>query len=290
MSKSTAYPQSGAGHHRQSGSATSHLLSMNSSYFSMSTRSPRIMRISCGLKRSEHSGQLILTRDSEISIRRYWRRQSMQDRWWQVMMSGKLSLEWCRRHKGHSSSSAPTPTPTFETEEVEEEGPEADEVEAATAEADPMAAAEKKVAFLSLHISEWMLSMLAIPSTPASPPGPGCWSSWDLGRPTLDSRPRLLKREAREKRLFLGAFFTEGREMEEAVDCRSRSEPIIQPLPPPSCWSLCMLISPEGGEGCATGEPGLGSLSLTCAETSGSWIGLGEGLRWLMGGEEGVPG
>lgn len=79
--KFPSYPQSGAGHQRQSGSATSHLLSMNSSYLSMSARSPRIMRMSCGLKRSEHSGQLMLTRDSEISMRRYWRRQSMQERW-----------------------------------------------------------------------------------------------------------------------------------------------------------------------------------------------------------------
>lgn len=154
------------------------------------------------------------------------------------MMSGKLSLEWRRRHSGHSSNSAPTPTPNLEEEEeMEEEGPEADEVEAAAAAAAaaaagaaPVPATEKKAEFLSLHISEWMLSMLAMPSTPPSPPGPGCWSSRDLWRPDLDSRPRRLKREARERRLFLGAFFTEGREMEEAVDCRSRSEPIT-PLP-----------------------------------------------------------
>lgn len=76
-----SYPQSGAGHHLQSGSATSHLLNMNSSYLSMSARSPRMMQMSCGLNRSEHSGQLMLTRDSEISMRRYWRRQSMQERW-----------------------------------------------------------------------------------------------------------------------------------------------------------------------------------------------------------------
>ncbi len=151
------------------------------------------------------------------------------------MMSGKLSLEWRRRHSGHSNSSAPTPPPSLEDEEeVEEEGPEADEVEAAeaaaAAEAAPVPATEKKAEFFSLHISEWMLSMLAMPSTPPSPPDPGCWSSLDLWRPDLDSRPRRLKREARERRLFLGAFFTEGREMEEAVDCRSRSEPIT-PLP-----------------------------------------------------------
>lgn len=133
------------------------------------------------------------------------------------MMSGKLSLEWRRRHSGHSNSSPPAPLPPLE-EEVEDEGPEADEVEAAAAEATPVPATEKKAEFLSLHISEWMLSMLAIPSTPPSPPGPECWSSRDFWRPDFDSRPRRLKREARERRLFLGAFFTEGREMEEAVD------------------------------------------------------------------------
>lgn len=78
--------------------------------------------------------------------------------------------------------------------------------------------------------------------------------------------------------------------MEEAVDCRSRSEPMTPPLPGPSCWCFCKLISPEGGEGCASGEPGLGSLSLACAERSGSRIGLGEGVRWWMGEGEGGPG
>lgn len=244
--KLVSYPQSGAGHQRQSGSATSHLLNMNSSYLSMSARSPRIMRMSCGLKRSQHSGQLMLTRDSEISIRRYWRRQSMQERWWQVIMSGKLSLEWCRRHSGHSSNSAPAPPPTFVEDELEEEGPEADEVEAAAEKAAPVPATEKTAEFLSLHISEWMLSTLAMPSTP---PSPGCWSSLDLRWPDLGSRLRRLKREARERRLFLGAFFTEGREMEEAVDWRSRSEPITPLFPLPNCWCFCGFISLEGGEG-----------------------------------------
>lgn len=290
----TTYPQSGAGHQRQSGSATSHLLSMNSSYFSISALSPRIMRMSCGLNLSEHSGQLMLTRDSEISMRRYWRKQSMQERWWQVMMSGKLSLEWRRRHSGHSSSSPITPSPPLQ-EEVEDEGPEADEVEAAAAtataaEASPVPATEKKAEFLSLHISEWMLSMLAMPSTQPSPPGPECWSSLDLWRPDFDSRPRRLKRAARERRLFLGAFFTEGREMEEAVDWRSLSDPITSLLPPLSCWCFCRLISPKGGEGSASGEPGLGSLSLASPERSGNGMGLGEGVRWWMGEEEGGPG
>lgn len=176
------------------------------------------------------------------------------------MMSGKVSLEWRRRHSGHSSNSVPTPLPSLEEEEVEEEGPEADELEAVVAataaEAAPVPATWKKAEFLSLHISEWILSMLAMPSTPASTPGPGYWSSRDLCRPALGSLPRRLKREARERRLFFGAFFTEGREMEEDVDCRSRSEPITPPTPPPNCWCFCRLISPEGVEGCASGDPG----------------------------------
>lgn len=260
----------------------------------MSARSPRMMQMSCGLKRSEHSGQLMLTRDSEISMRRYWRRQSIQERWWQVMMSGKLSLEWCRRHRGHSRSSGPTTAPTLVEDEVDEEAPAADEVEAAAAaaaaEATPVPAAETKAEFLSLHISEWMLSMLAMPSTPPSPPGPGCWSSRDLCRPGLCSRLRRLNKEARERRLFLGAFFTEGREMEEAVDWRSRSEPITPLFPLPNCWCFCRLISPEEGKGCASGEPGLGNLSLTCGWKSGSGTGLGVGVRWWMGEEEDGPG
>lgn len=135
-------------------------------------------------------------------------------------MSGKFSLEWCRRHSGHSSNSAPAPPPALEEEEMEEEGPEAVELEAAAAsdEAAPLPATVKKAEFLSLHISEWMLSMLAIPSTPPSPPGPECCSSLDLWRPDLGSRPLRLKREAMERRLFFGGFFRDGKEMEEAVD------------------------------------------------------------------------
>lgn len=148
------------------------------------------------------------------------------------MMSGKLSLEWRRRHSGHSRDSVPTPPPSLKDED---DGPEADEEEAVV-EAAPVPAKWKKAEFLSLHISECIFSMLAMPSTPVSPPSPGYWSSRDLWRPALGSRPRRLKREARERRLFLGPFFTDGREMEEAVDCRSRSEPITLPLPTDSCW------------------------------------------------------
>lgn len=206
------------------------------------------------------------------------------------MMSGKLSLEWRRRHRGHSISSAPIPTATLEQEEaeVEEEGSEADEVEAAVAQAPSVPVTEVAAEFLSLHISEWMLSILAMPSMPVSPALPGSWSSLDLW--FLDSCLLLLKKEAREMRLFLGAFFTEGRDMEEPEDCMSRSEPMTPLLPQPSCWGFCKLISLEGGEGCARGEPAPGNLSLACAETCGCWMGLGDGVRWWMGdgaGEEG---
>lgn len=205
-------------------------------------------------------------------------------------MSGKCSLEWCRRHNGHSRSSAPTPPPTLEDEEdVKEEGPEADEVEAAAARTAPEPAEENKEEFLSLHISEWMLSMLAIPSTPPNPADPGRWSSLDLWRPDLGSRPLRLNKEARERRLFFGAFFTEGNVMEDAVDCRSLSEPIT-PSPPPKGWCFCRLISPKDGEGCPRGEPEPGILPLTCAGRSGRDMGLGEGVRWWMGEGDGGPG
>lgn len=61
-------------------------------------------------------------------------------------------------------------------------------------------------------------------------------------------------------------------------------------FPLPNCWCFCRLISPEGGKGCASGEPGLGNLSLTCGWKSGSGTGLGVGVRWWMGEEEDGPG
>lgn len=196
MEKKT-YPQSGAGHHLQSGSATSHRLSMNSSYFSIRMSSFNIKRISWGLNRSEHSGQLILTLLSEISIRRYCRKQSTQDLWWQVMISGNLSLECRRRHKGHSMKS-----PLGLLLEVV---PLSEEVHV------------EKIEFLSVHISEWMLSMLAIPSTPP-------FKSLDLRFVSFFLR----KREPKEILLFFGAFLTDGKLTEEAEDWRSRSEPICR--------------------------------------------------------------
>lgn len=191
------YPQSGAGHHLQSGSATSQRLSINSSYFSIKMSSFSIKRISWGLNRSEHSGQLMLTLLSEISIRRYWRKQSTQDLWWHVIISGNLSLECRKRHKGHSMKS-----PLGLLLEVV---PLSEEVHV------------EKIEFLSVHISEWMLSILAIPSTPP-------FRSLDLRFVSFFLR----KREPKEILLFFGAFLTEGKLTEEAEDCRSRSEPICR--------------------------------------------------------------
>lgn len=74
-------------------------------------------------------------------------------------MSGKLSLEWCRRHSGHSSKSGSTPLPSLDEEEIKDDGPEAAEQEAtamavASGDAATPQAAEKRPGVLSLHISE----------------------------------------------------------------------------------------------------------------------------------------
>lgn len=202
-----SYPQSGAGHQRQSGSVISHLLSMNSSYFSMRALSPKINWISWGLKRSEHSGQQMLTRDSEISMRRYCRRQSAQERWWQVIMSGKCSRVWRRRHKGHSNRSEE------ETDEVDA-APNADWADV-----------------LSWKGSGLTISVL----TTLSPPVPVCRCldlPWSL-------RQRRPKSEWRDRRRFLGVFLTEGRLTEEEADCISRSEPVLP-------WWRWLPIVPEG--------------------------------------------
>lgn len=144
--------------------------------------------MSWGLKRSEHSGQQILTRDSEISMRRYCRRQSAQDRWGQVMMSGKRSRAWRSRHSGHSSSS---------------------DEESDTDEVDATASAE----VLSWTGSDWTLSVLTMPSTPA----PAC-RGLDLRLGSRSGRRRRLKNEWRDRRRFLGVFLTEGRLTEEAAE------------------------------------------------------------------------
>lgn len=96
------YPQSGAGHHLASGSMARTRRNMKSSYFVMRSSSRRIIWMSFGWNFSAHSGHAILIRLSEISICRYCFRQSRHDRWWQVMISGKLSRSWSTMQTGHS--------------------------------------------------------------------------------------------------------------------------------------------------------------------------------------------
>lgn len=102
-----SYPQSGAGHQRQSGSEARHRLSRNSSYFSNRAASSRISATCLGANLSAHSGQLSCTRLSVISMRRYWRRQQRQERWLQPWSSASWSRGWRTRHSGHSRSSCP---------------------------------------------------------------------------------------------------------------------------------------------------------------------------------------
>lgn len=98
----TANPQSGAGHHRQSGSEARHLRSRNSSYFSSRAASFKMSATCCGTSLSAHSGQLSWTRLSVISMRRYCRRQQRQERWLHPSSSGSWSAGWRTRHRGHS--------------------------------------------------------------------------------------------------------------------------------------------------------------------------------------------
>lgn len=99
-----------------------------------------------------------------------------------------------------------------------------------------------------------MLSTLAIPSTP--PPCKSC----DFLLGSRSPRWRRLNSERRERRLFFGAFLTEGRLMEEAAEWRSLSDP----EPPRSPLSCCRLISPPEeappppGRGASTGREGDG--------------------------------
>lgn len=65
----------------------------------------------------------------------------------------------------------------------------------------------EKMEFLSVHISECILSILAIPSTPP-------FSSLDLRLFSFFLR----KREPIEILLFLGAFLTEGKLTDDAED------------------------------------------------------------------------
>lgn len=97
-----SYPQSGAGHQRQSGSDARHLRNKNSSYFSSRAPSSKISATCCGASLSAHSGQLSWTLLSVISIRRYCRRQHRQERWLHPSNSGSCAAGWRTRHRGHS--------------------------------------------------------------------------------------------------------------------------------------------------------------------------------------------
>ncbi len=95
--------QSGAGHQRVSGSAARKRRSWNSSKRSSSAPSSRMARTSGRARASGHCGQAIPTRLSEISMRRYWRKQSVQARCWQEDKRGKWPRGWLRRQSGHST-------------------------------------------------------------------------------------------------------------------------------------------------------------------------------------------
>lgn len=97
-----SYPQSGAGHQRQSGSDARHLRNRNSSYFSSRAPSSKMSATCCGASFSAHSGQLSWTLLSVISMRRYCRRQHRQERWLHPSSSGSCSAGWRTRHRGHS--------------------------------------------------------------------------------------------------------------------------------------------------------------------------------------------
>lgn len=60
-------------------------------------------RTSSGARVSGHCGHAMPTRLSEISMRRYWRRQSEHVRWEQEESRGKWQRGWLSRHSGHSS-------------------------------------------------------------------------------------------------------------------------------------------------------------------------------------------
>ena len=96
------YPQSGAGHHLQSGSIINRRLKVNSSYLFINISSWRTSLMSFGWSGSAHSGHAMFTRLSVISIFKYCPRHSRHDRCSHVMMSGNWSLGRSIRHSGHS--------------------------------------------------------------------------------------------------------------------------------------------------------------------------------------------
>lgn len=95
--------QSGAGHQRVSGSAARNRRSWNSSKRSSKAPSSRMARTSGSARASGHCGQAMPTRLSKISMRRYWRKQSVQARCWQEDRRGKWPRGWLSRQSGHST-------------------------------------------------------------------------------------------------------------------------------------------------------------------------------------------
>lgn len=95
--------QSGAGHQRVSGSEARKRLNWYSSNLSSNARSSRMARTSRGASVSGHCGHAMPTRLSDISIRKYWRRQSEHALWEQEVSRGKWQRGWLSRHSGHSS-------------------------------------------------------------------------------------------------------------------------------------------------------------------------------------------
>lgn len=103
LAKLSSHLQSGAGHQRVSGSDARKRLSWYSSNLSSNARSSSMARTSRGASVSGHCGQAMPTRLSDISIRRYWRRQSEHALWEQEVSRGKWQRGWLSRHSGHSS-------------------------------------------------------------------------------------------------------------------------------------------------------------------------------------------
>lgn len=120
-------------------------------------------------------------------------------------MSGKRSRAWRSKHRGHSSSS--------------DEDSDSEDVDATPC--------TEWAEVLSFRVSDCTFSALTTLSTPA-PAGRGL----DLRLVSQSGRRRLPKRAWSDRRRFLGVFLTEGRLIEEAAECRSRSEPVL----PCCCW------------------------------------------------------
>lgn len=107
------------------------------------------------------------------------------------MMSGKHSRVWRSRHRGHSRNS--------------DEDPDTDEVDATPG--------REWAEVLSWNVSDWTLSVLTMPSTPA----PAC-TGLVLRLGSRSGRRRRPNSEWRDRRRFFGVFLMEGRLTVEAAE------------------------------------------------------------------------